>query len=88
MVAPREGFIRDCQTLVTEQLRITDAWSALQQEFSTFSTNGVVIDDAAVQAVIPGVTAAQFNAALVAEQEVVDFTHTATRAAKLYRIRR
>lgn len=86
MAAPRAGFITDAQTNMTEILRIADNWSALQQEYATFTANGITISDPDVAAL--GVTAAQFNAALVAMQEVVDYVHVATRAAKLYRVRR
>ena len=79
-------FILDCQDLITRTLAIADSWSALQQEYSTFATNGITITDADVQGI--GVTAAQFNQALVAQQEVVDYVHVATRAAKLYRVKR
>lgn len=86
MASPRPGFITDAQTLITQELQFSDAWSALQQEYATFTTNGVTISDADVAAL--GVTAVQFNQALVAMQEVVDYVHVATRAAKLYRVRR
>lgn len=88
MASVRQGFIQDCQTQIGLLLQIADNWSALKAEFDTFATNGITITDADVQAVIPGVTAAQFNAALGAEQEVVDYVHVATRAAKLYRVKR
>lgn len=86
MASPRPGFINDAQTLITNTLQFADAWGALQQEFSTFATNGITITDADVVAL--GVTAAQFNQALAAQQEVVDHIHVPTRAAKLYRVRR
>jgi hypothetical protein len=86
MASPRPGFVNDCQTQITETLRIADAWSALKAEFDTFASNGVAITDADVAHL--GVTAAQFNSALGAQQEVVDYLHVATRAAKLYRVKR
>jgi hypothetical protein len=86
MASPRAGFIQDAQTQITEILRVADNWSALQQEYSTFAANGVVITDADVASL--GVTAAQFNQALGAQQETIDYIHVATRAAKLYRVRR
>jgi hypothetical protein len=86
MAAPRPGFITDAQSLITQTLQFADAWSALKAEWDTFSANGISITDADVAAL--GVTAAQFNAALGAQQEVVDYIHVATRAAKLYRVRR
>lgn len=86
MASPRAGFITDAQNLITQNLQFADNWSALQQEYSTFTANGITITDADVVAL--GVTAAQFNAALSAMQEVVDYVHVAIRAAKLYRVRR
>ena len=86
MASPRAGFIQDTQTQITEILRVADNWSALKSEWDTFATNGITITDADVAAL--GVTAAQFNQALAAQQEVVDYIHVATRAAKLYRVRR
>ena len=86
MASPRPGFITDAQNVITMQLQFADNWSALQQEFSTWAANGVVLTDADVAAL--GVTAAQFNQALAAQQEVVDYIHVATRASKLYRVKR
>jgi hypothetical protein len=91
MAVPRiQGFIADCQTLISEQLRITDAWSALQQEYAAMTTNNALPTQPDIDAVFgTGVlTLAQFNAAISGEQEVVDYVHTATRAAKLYRVKR
>ncbi len=88
MASPRAQFLYDCQTGITNVLQFADAWSALKAEFDTFTANGVIITDADVQKILPDVTAAQFTAALTAMQEVVDYLHVATRAAKLYRIRR
>lgn len=88
MASPRPTFISDCQTLISQELQFADAWSALKAEFDTFATNGISITDADVEAIIPGITAAQFNQALAAMQEAVDYIHVATRAAKLYRVRR
>jgi len=86
MASPRPGFLTDCQSQITEQIGSADRWSALKAEFDTFTTNGITITDADVAGL--GLTAAQFNAALTAMQEVVDYIHVATRAAKLYRVRR
>ena len=80
------GFVTDCQTGITHLLQFADAWDALRQEYNAMQANGVVITDADVAEL--GVTAAQFNAALGAMQEVVDHAHVATRAAKLYRVKR
>ncbi len=85
MASPRPGFITSAQTVITQVLQFSDVWSALQQEYSTFTANGITTTDADVQNL--GVTAAQFNAALSAQQEVVDYIHVATRAAKLYRVK-
>ena len=56
------------------------------------TTNGALPTQADVDEVFglnggnqPNITLAQFNAALGAQQEVVDYAHVATRAAKLYR---
>jgi hypothetical protein len=85
----KTGFITDCQTLITEELRFADAWEALKQEYAAMQTNGITITLADVQQVIPDITdIAHFNAALSAMQEVVDYVHTPVRAAKLYRVRR
>lgn len=80
------NFILECQNIITQQLAFADAWSALQQEFATFSTNGITIQDADVAAL--GVNAAQFTQALVAQQAVVDFVHAQAQAPKLYRVKR
>lgn len=88
MASVRPSFIRNCQTQITQTLVVADAWSALKAEYDTFTANGITITDADVEAMIPGLTAAQFNAALGAQQEVVDHVHIATRAAKLYRVLR
>ena|SRR5687767_10181860 len=97
MAAPRTGFIADCVTQIGEMLRIADAWSALKAEFDTFTANNVAITQEQLNTIfgtdggdppVPNVTVPQFNAALGAQQEVVDHVHVATRAAKLYRVRR
>jgi len=80
------GFIADAQTAITNELQFADAWSGLKTEYDAMVANGVVITDADVAAL--GVTAAQFLQALLAMQEVVDYIHVATRAQKLYRVRR
>lgn len=87
MASPRTGFIRDVQTTITQVLQHADAWSALQQEYATFTTNSVTITDVDVQAIMPNLTAAQFNQAMAAMTEATDYIHVATRAAKLYRVK-
>lgn len=91
MASPRtQGFIADVQNIITQQLQFADAWSALQQEYAAMTTNGALPTQGDIDTVFgTGVlTLAQFNAALVAQQEAVDYVHVATRAAKLYRVRR
>lgn len=90
MAQVRQGFLTDAQTLISETLRFADAWSALKSEFDTFAANGITIEQSQLDALFGAgvVTVAQFNAALGAQQEVVDHIHVAARAAKLYRVRR
>lgn len=80
------NFIYECQSSITNYLALTDNWAALQQEFATFSTNGITIQDADVADT--GLTAAQFMAGLTAMQQVVDYAHVLARAAALYRLKR
>jgi methionine synthase II (cobalamin-independent) len=80
------GFIRDCQSLITNELQFADAWEALKQEYAAMQANGIQITDADLTEI--GVNTQQFLAALAAMQEVVDYVHTPVRAAKLYRVRR
>lgn len=88
-MARLNGFIQDVQTIITQQLEFADAWSALQQEYNAMQTNGVVIAQTDLDAVFGAgvVTVAQWNAALVAQQSVVDNIHVAATAAKLYRLK-
>ncbi len=91
MSSPRvQGFVFDTQTLITETLRIADAWSALQQEFAAMQTNGTTPTQAAVDAVFGtgNVTIQQYLDALVAQQAVVDALHAEPTRSKLYRVRR
>lgn len=90
MANVRPAFLRDCQTQITQVLQTADAWSALAAEFATFATNGIVIAQEDIDAIfgVGIVTVAQFNQALTAQTEVVDYVHIATRAAKLYRVKR
>ena len=84
------GFIADCQTQITQILNTADAWSALQQEYAAMTTNGTLPTQADVDAVfgVGVITLAQFNAALTAQQSVIDNIHVPATAAKLYRVRR
>ncbi len=87
MASPRmTRFIIDCQAQITNVLQFADSFDALKHEYATFSTNGVALTDADVAEL--GVTATQFTQSLVAFQEVVDYCHVSTRAAKLYRLKR
>jgi hypothetical protein len=84
------GFIADVQTQITETLKVADAWSALQQEYAAMTTNGTLPTQPDIDAVFGAgaLTLAQFNAALVAQQALIDSIHAPATAAKLYRVRR
>lgn len=90
MAARTQGFVSDTQNLITQLLQFADNWSALQQEYAAMTTNNGLPTQADVDAVFGSgvVTLAQYNAAIGAMQEVVDYAHVATRAAKLYRVKR
>ncbi len=83
------GFIENVRSAITESLRIADAWSALKYEYDAFTTNGVSITQADLDNVFGAgvVSVAQFNAALVAQQGLVDALHVPATAAKLYRLK-
>jgi hypothetical protein len=85
-----QGFISDAQTQITETLRIADAWAALKEEYAAMTTNGTLPTQPDIDAVFGAgvLTLAQFNAALAAQQAVIDSIHVAATAAKLYRVRR
>jgi hypothetical protein len=86
MAKVRPSFLTDAQNVINAQLQFADSWSALQQEFSTWAANGIVLTD---QDVISfGMTAQEFLAVLGAQQEVVDYIHVPTRAAKMYKLKK
>jgi hypothetical protein len=90
MAMPRtQNFIRDCQTQVTELLKVADAWAALKEEYAAMTTNNALPTQPDIDAVFGAgaLTLAQFNQALAAQQAVVDNIHVPTTAAKLYRMR-
>lgn len=91
MASPRiQNFVLDTQTLITETLKVADAWSALQQEFAAMQSNGTVPTQTQVDAVFGtgNVTLQQYLDALVAQQAVVDALHAEPTRSKLYRVRR
>ena len=85
-----QQFVYDCQTQITETLKVADAWSALKAEYDAMTTNGVLPTQTEIDAVFGAgvITLAQFNAALGGQQEVITYIHDPIRAAKLYRVRR
>lgn len=88
-MARKDGFIKDCQTLITNELQFADAWEGLKQEFLAMQANSVNITQQDLDAAgMTGITPQQFQDALTTMQTVVDFIHTPATAAKLYRIRR
>jgi hypothetical protein len=89
-MARTQGFIQDTQTLISNTLQFADAWSALQQEYAAMQTNGIQIVQADLDAVFGAnaLTPAQYQAALVAQQALVDSIHVQATAAKLYRLKK
>jgi hypothetical protein len=89
MASRTQGFIRDCRSQINQFLGRKDAWAALKAEYDSMTANGIVINQADIDAVFgvdSGVTKQMFLDALVTMQTAVEYIADPVRAPKLYRM--